>query len=76
MALKIMYRFMDDEKIYLCYVTYEQYKNLKALPIVKECNVIKRNAYDHDEYTKEMQKAIKSLSKDNPSHILRLSKNV
>ena len=64
---------MDDVKLYTCFVDYEQYKNLKALPIIKECTVLKRNQKDYDDYIKEMQKAINLLAKNDTSHIRKLS---
>jgi len=56
MPLQISYRFMGDEKFYTCYVTHEQYLNLKKLPSIKDCTIIKRNQESYDEYMEEMQK--------------------
>ena len=76
MAFKIKYKFKEDKKFYTCYVTYEQYLNFKALPIIKECNVIKKDQKDGlDNYLEEMQKAIDSLAKNNTSHIRTLSES-
>jgi Nitrosopumilus output domain 1 len=67
---------MDDEKYYTCFMTFDQYMNFKNLPIVRECNVLKKNPEDYDDYVKEMQKAIDLAVKNDTSHIRRLSENV
>jgi len=75
-ALKIQYKFKEDEKSYACYVTYDQYLNFKKLPIIQECNVLKKNQKeDYEDYMREMQKAINLLAKNDTSHIRKLSKN-
>jgi len=76
-AFKIQYKFKEDEKSHTCYVTYDQYLNFRALSIVAECNVLKKNQKeDHEDYMKEVQKAINLLAKNDTSHIRKLSKNV
>lgn len=66
---------MDDEAFFTCFVTYEQYNNLKVLPIIRECSVLKKNQENYEVYMKEMQKAINLLAKNNTSHIRSLSVN-
>lgn len=75
-ALKIQYKFKDDEKMYTCHMTYGQYLNFKKLPVIQECNVLKRNQEDYDDYVKEMQKAINLLAKNDTSHMRKLSEDV
>jgi len=76
LPFKINYKFKEDEKIYSCYVTHDQYKNFKELEIIEKCNVIKENKKEHQEYKEEMQKAIKLAVKNNTAHICKLSEIV
>ena len=77
MVFKIQYRFKEDDKVYTCFVTYDQYTNFKKLPIIQECIVLKKNQKeDHDEYVKEMQKALNSAVKNDTSHVRKLSEVV
>ena len=73
MAFKIMYQFLGDEKSFTCYVTYEQYKNFKALPVIGNCEILLESQEEYVEYKKEMQIAIKSAATNNTTHILKLS---
>ena len=73
MALKVMYTFMEDEKSITCDVTYDQYLNLKTLPSIKECKVIKESQQEFEEYRDEMQNAINSAVENDISHIRKLS---
>ena len=75
MAFKIIYKFIGNDTFYTCFVTYDQYKNLKALPSIQECNVLKKNQDDYDEYMKEMQKAINLLAENDTSPIKNLSES-
>ena len=76
MAFKIKYRFKDEEKQYTCTVTYEQYKNFKRIPLVAECDIIKGNQKNVEEYRKELQRALDSASEQSiKSHIKKLSEN-
>ena len=76
MPFKIKYKFQDDKKFYTCYVTYHQYKNFKKLPIVKECEVIKKTQEDIEEYLEEMQSALNLAVKNDTSHVRKLSKGI
>ena len=40
--VKIQYKFRDDKDIHTCHVTFEQYENLRILPIVEYCNIVTR----------------------------------
>lgn len=76
MVFKIQYKFKEDKKIYTCFLTFEQYMNFKKLPIIQECVVLKKNQKkDHEDYLKEMQKAINLLAKNDTSHIRNLSES-
>lgn len=72
-AFKIKYRFVDDEKFYTCYMTYEQHKNFKKLPILKECKVVKESKKNILVYKNEMQEALNLAAKNDTSHIRKLS---
>lgn len=73
---KIRYKFKEDKKFFTCILTYEQYKNFRKLPIVQECEVIKKDQKNIEEYKNEMQKAINLAAKNDTSQILKLSKIV
>ena len=76
MPFQIIYRLIGEEKSYTCHVTYEQYRNFKKLPGIKECSVAKRNQKDLEGYEKEMQNALNLAVKNDTSHIRKMSKNV
>ncbi len=73
MPFKIKYKFKEDKKFYTCIVTYQQYKNFKELPIIKECEIVKEESENIEEYKYEMQKAINLAVKNNGTHIRKLS---
>ena len=73
---KIRYKFKEDKKFYTCKLTYEQYKNFRKLPIVQECEVIKKDQKNIEEYKNEMQKAINLAAKNDTTHIQKLSEIV
>ena len=74
-ALKIKYRFKEDTEFYTCTLTYEQYKHFRKLPIVKECEIIKKEE-ENSKYKGEMQEALEWAIKNDTSHIRKLSKMV
>ncbi|WP_299290825.1 hypothetical protein [Nitrosopumilus sp.] len=76
MPFKILYSFANEEHQYTCYVTYEQYKNFKKLPSLKECKIITENQEDVEEYKNEMQDALNLAAKNDTSHIKKLSEMV
>ena len=76
MPFKIIYKFKEDEKSYTCYVTHEQFKNFKNLDIIEKCVIVKEKEKEHQEYKEEMQKAINSATKNNSTHIRKLSEIV
>ncbi len=73
MPFQIKYKFKEDKEYYICTVTYQQYKNFKKLPIVVECEVIKEDEENVEEYKNEMQKALNLAAKNDTSHIKKLS---
>jgi len=75
MPLKVLYKFLGDEDRHTCQLTYEQYKNFKKLPIMRECIIVKRNQDELEGYKEEMQMAI-NLAEKNSTHILKLSQIV
>ena len=50
MLVKIKYKFKEDKKDYTCVLTYEQYKNFRKLPIIKECKAIKESEKISEDY--------------------------
>lgn len=72
----IKYQFKGEIRSYSCTVTYEQFKNLKELPIMEKCEIIKKDKRQFDKYTHEMDKAINMVIKNDTSHIRRLSETV
>jgi len=73
MPFKIRYKFKE---YYTCVVTYEQFKEFKKLPIVKECEIIKEEKENLKEYKNEVQEAINLVAKNDTSHIRKLSELV
>jgi two-component system chemotaxis response regulator CheY len=72
----IKYQFKGEIRSYSCTVTYEQFKNLKELPIIEKCEIIKTTKQQFDKYANEMGKAINLAIKNDTSHIRRLSELV
>ena len=75
MTLKVLYKFLGEEDRHTCQLTYEQYKNFRKLPVIRECMVVKRNQEEFEDYEEEMQKAI-NLAEKNSTHIHKLSQIV
>ena len=76
MPFKIRYKFKEDKEYYTCVVTYAQFKEFKKLPIVKECEIIKEEKENLEEYKNEVQEAINLVAKNDTSHIRKLSELV
>jgi len=73
MPFKIKYTFKEDPKSYTCVLTYDQYKNFKKLPIIQDCEIIKKDEKNIVAYKNEMQIALNLAAKNDVSHIQRLS---
>lgn len=76
MPFKIQYTFKEDSKSYTCILTYDQYKNFKELPIIKDCKIIKNDEENIEAYKNEMQEALNLAAKNDISHIQKLSQMV
>ena len=76
MPFKIRYKFKEDEKSYACTVTYQQFQNFKKLPIIQECEIIKKDQKNIKDYKNEMQKALDLAVNNDTSHIRMLSEIV
>ena len=76
MPFKVQYSFKEDPKYYTCILTYDQYKNFKILPTVKECKIIKNDERNIEDYKNEMQEALNLAAKNDVSHIQKLSQIV
>jgi two-component system chemotaxis response regulator CheY len=74
-VFEIKYKFKKDYDYYTCKVNYEQYRNLKKLPILEECMVV-RNNKNTKLQQKEMQKAIDLAVQNDTNHIHKLSEIV
>ncbi|WP_246282105.1 response regulator [Nitrosopumilus ureiphilus] len=73
---KIRYKFKEDNENYLCKVTYEQYRNLKKIPMIEECEIVDNFQKNIDSYQNKMQKALDLASKDDFSYIKMISEIV
>ncbi|WP_299290080.1 hypothetical protein [Nitrosopumilus sp.] len=73
MSFEIFYKFKKEEKTYSCTVTHEQYKNLRKLPTIEQCQVVRENEENIEKYMNEMQKALDLAVKNDTSHIRQLS---
>lgn len=75
MPFKIQYKFQDDAQTHYCVVSYTQYQNFCALPIIQECKIIKGNQTNTKKNLDEIQNALDMACKNNTSHIRKLSEN-
>ncbi len=75
MPFKIQYKFEDEATIHHCVVSYEQYQNFRALPIIQECTIIKGNQTTTKKNLAEIQNALDMAYKKDTSHIRKLSEN-
>lgn len=75
MPFKIQYKFQDDPTTHYCVVSYEQYRNFCALPIIQECKIIKGNQTNTKKNLEEIQKALDMAFQKDTSHIRKLSEN-
>ena len=76
MLVKIKYKFKTDKKSYTCIVTYEQYKNFRKLPIIKECKAIKESEKIFEYPQNEIQEALDLAAKNDTKALLKLSEIV
>ena len=75
MPFKIHYKFQDDAQTHYCVVSYEQYRNFCALPIIQECKIIKGNQTSTKKNLDEIQKALDMACQKDTTHIRKLSEN-
>lgn len=76
MPFKILYKFLGEDSHHTCQLTYEQYKNFRKLPVIRECIIIKRNQKELEDYEEDMHQALKLATKNDTTHILKLSQIV
>jgi len=76
LPFKVQYTFKEDSKSYTCILTYDQYKNFKELPIIKDCKIIKNDEKNVEAYKNEMQEALNLAAKNDLTHIQKLSQIV
>jgi len=75
-TLQIQYKFKEEKETYSCMTTYEQYRNLKKLPIIDICEIKCDGDRSTETYEKEMQKALDLAHKNDISYIHDLSEVV
>ena len=75
MPFEIQYKFKDDYNTYSCVATFEQYMNLKKLPIIEECKIT-NNPQTAESPSKEMQKALDLASENDTAYIRKISEVV
>lgn len=68
---EIQYKFKEDSKIYSCFVTFEQYRNVKKLPIIDQVTIltIDKQAEPND----QMQDALDAASQNDASKLRNMS---
>ena len=76
MVFKVMYKFLNEDISYICYMTHKQYTNFKDLPIISKITILKRNQVEMKEYGDEMQHSINEAFANNTSHIKQLSEEL
>lgn len=57
-------------------MTYEQFKNFQELPIVEECEVLKKDVKNFEAYKADIQRAVDMAVQNSTSHIKKLSESV
>lgn len=63
-SLLVKFRFIDEKKSEIALLTFEQYSNIKDLPITKECKIVKNEKPTLSKRDVEaINKKIASLSK-------------
>jgi hypothetical protein len=75
LPFKIQYKFQDEDNLHYNIVSYEQYRNFCALPIIQECKIIKGNQASTKKNLDEIQNALDMAFKKDTSHIRKLSEN-
>ncbi len=73
--IRIQYKFKNDNNLYSCVTTYEQYMNFRIIPIIQECKIVK-NEQKTLVNQNEVEKAIKLALQNETSHIRKLSEIV
>ncbi|MHA7647995.1 hypothetical protein [Nitrosopumilus sp. S4] len=73
-SLLVKFRFEGDKKSEIAKLTYEQYSNLKELPMTIECNIVKNQKPTLSKAdTEALNKKISNAFKKSKSHIQSLS---
>jgi len=74
--LEIQYKFKGDINHYSCTIWYEQYRNLKKLPIIEECNIVNYAQNNTTSLQQSMEKALELVCENNTEYIRELSEVV
>ena len=76
LVFKVLYKLLNDDTSYICYMTHSQYDNFKKLPSVTKITILKRNQTEMKEYGDEMQRSIDAAFANSTSHIKKLSEEL
>lgn len=76
MVFKVMYKFFDDDTMYVYYMTHTLYANFKTLLAVESLIILQRNHFEMQEYEDEMQRSIDEAFANSTFHIKRLSEEL
>jgi len=71
--LDVQYKFKGDINTYSCTLTFNQYRNLKKLSIVEECEIVRSKQKQITIQQDEIQKAVDLAYHNNTTHIKELS---
>ena len=70
-TFEIQYKFKENQKIFSCFVTFDQYRNMKKLPIIDEVTIMVTDK--HSEPHEQMPEAIDAASKNDPRKLQNIS---
>ncbi|MGY5148387.1 MAG: response regulator [Candidatus Nitrosopumilus sp. bin_7KS] len=73
---EIQYKFKGDINYYSCTLGYEQYRNLKKLPIIEECNIVNYAQNNIAPLQHNIEKALVLAGENKTEYIRELSEVV
>ena len=71
-TFEIQYKFKENPKIFSCFVTFEQYRNMKKLPVIDDEITIVTTG-KHQEPDEQIQDAIDAASQNDVSKLQNIS---
>ena len=73
-SILVKFRLEDEKKSEIAYLTYEQYSNLKELPITVECKIVKNQKPTLSKSDmKLLEKKLRDAFVNSKSHTQKLS---